>query len=208
MTDTIYIDSTNCCTDLCIEGGKFNTDKSPYSVNSGFYKHRKGYTAVYKMLFSPYINKQINIAEIGIDAGGSLKLWNYFFNKCNIYAFEYNTDFIDNCTSLEIPNTQYFHTDVTDVEYLDKTFADTNVLYDIIIEDSIHNVECNNKVINTVAKYIKSGGILVVEDIDRNTNISEFNIDKDIWCFSSFIICHHDKRQCFNNDKILYLVKK
>lgn len=208
MSDTIFIDSSNCRSDLCVVGGKFNTDKSPFATNSGFYKHRKGFTAVYQMLFSPYINKQINIAEIGIDAGGSLKLWNYFFNKCNIYGFEYNNDFINECKKLEIPNTQYIHTDVSNVEYLDKTFADTNVTFDIIIEDSTHTTEHQNNVIDTVAKYIKPGGILIIEDIQRITDISEFHIDKNVWCFSTFLICHHDNRFCYDNDKILYLVKK
>ena len=208
MSGTLYIDSSNCITDLCKKGAEFNTDKSPFAPSSGFYKHRKGFTAVYQFLFSQYFNKDINLAEIGIDAGGSLKLWRHLFKKANLYGFEFNQDFINNAVKLNIPNTKYVHTDVSKPEYLDKTFADTNVLYDIIIEDSTHTIEHQNIIINTVAKYIKPGGVLVIEDIVRHVDISEFEINEDDWYMHMFVICHHDNSFCHDNDKILYLVKK
>ena len=105
-------------------------------------------------------------------------------------------------------NTNFIHTDVTNIEYLDLTFKDTNVMFDIIIDDSIHSVETQNNIINTVSKYLKPGGMLIIEDIFRNENITNFNIDTNIWEFHTFIICHHNNRNCCDNDKILYLIKK
>lgn len=94
---TLYIDSTDCTTELCKIGGEMNTDKSPYSLNSVCCKHRKGYTAVYQMLFSQYKNKLLNFAEIGIEAGASLLTWNKFFSeKCNLFGFEFDKNKIQN----------------------------------------------------------------------------------------------------------------
>jgi len=45
------IDSTFCKTDLCIIGSEMNTDKSPFALDSPCCQHRKGYTAVYSLLF-------------------------------------------------------------------------------------------------------------------------------------------------------------
>jgi ubiquinone/menaquinone biosynthesis C-methylase UbiE len=207
---TIYIDSTQCPTDLCIIGAKMNTDKSPFALNSVCSNHRKGYTAVYSMLFSSYYkNKAINFAEIGIEAGASLLTWNKFFSdNCNIYAFEFETNKIEKCKNFNLKNVTFVHTDVTNVEYLDSSFKGTNVMFDIIIDDSTHGIQDQNNIINTVSKYLKSGGMLIIEDIDRNRHINNFTIDTDIWEFHSFIICHHDNRNCFDNDKILYLIKK
>ena len=206
---TLYIDSTDCLTELCKIGGDMNTDKSPFALNSVCCGHRKGYTAIYSMLFSQYKNKVINFAEIGIEAGASLLTWtNYFSENCSIYAFEFDENKIEKSKNLNLKNTNFIHTDVTNIEYLDLTFKDTNVMFDIIIDDSIHSVETQNNIINTVSKYLKPGGMLIIEDIFRNENITNFNIDTNIWEFHTFIICHHNNRNCCDNDKILYLIKK
>jgi hypothetical protein len=81
-------------------------------------------------------------------------------------------------------------------------------MFDIIIDDSVHDTYTHNIKLNTLHKYLNSGGILIIEDLFRDDNISNYNIDMTIWEFCTFIICHHDNRMCFNNDKILYLVKK
>lgn len=209
LGDTLYIDSTYCSTELCRIGGEMNTDKSPYALNSVCCKHRKGYTAVYQLLFSQYKNKAINFAEIGIEAGASLLTWNKFFSEqCTIFAFEFDKNKILNLTNLNLKNVNFVHTDVTNTEYLDSTFKNTNAMFDIIIDDSNHIIESQNNIIRIVSKYLKSGGILIIEDIDRSTTMNSYDIDKNIWEFHTFIICHHDNRFCNNNDKILYLIKK
>jgi precorrin-6B methylase 2 len=206
---TLYIDSTCCPTELCKIGGETNTDKSPFAVNSVCCRHRKGYTAVYSMLFSQYKNKVINFAEIGIEAGASLLTWNKFFSEnCNIYAFEFENHKIENSKNFNLKNITFVHTDVTNIEYLDSSFKETNVMFDVIIDDTTHLIEHQNNIINTVSKYLKSGAMLIIEDIQRDQNINSYNIDTNIWEFYTFIICHHNNRNCTDNDKILYLIKK
>ena len=206
---TLYIDSTDCPTELCGIGFEMNTDKSPFAMNSICCGHRKGYTAVYSMLFSQYKNKVINFAEIGIEAGASLLTWNkYFSEKCNLYAFEFENHKIENCKKLNLKNVTFVHTDVNRTEYLDSTFKETNVLFDVIIDDSTHSIEAQNNIVNTVSKYLKSGGMLIIEDIDRTRHINMYKIDSNIWDFHTFIVCHHNNRFCSDNDKILYLIKK
>lgn len=206
---TLFVDSTRCVTDLCKIGGEMNTDKSPLTQNSIFYGHRKGYTAIYQMLFAPYKNKEFTLAELGIAQGASLKTWRSFFsNKCSIYGFEYYDEYIINCRNMNIPNITYVSTDVSNLQSLEASFSYTNVLFDIIIDDSTHIHEHQNNIIQTVAKYIKPGGMLIIEDINRDVPISTYRIDTDVWAFYTFIVAHNDKRVCPDNDKLLYLVKK
>ena len=115
---------------------------------------------------------------------------------------------IQNSKNFNLNNLNLVHTDVGNIEYLDLSFKETNVLFDIIIDDSSHFLEHQNNIIQTVSKHLKPGGILIIEDINREENINVYKIDEDIWEFYSFIICHHNNRYCFDNDKILYLIKK
>jgi len=107
-----------------------------------------------------------------------------------------------------LKNTKFVHTDVNNIQYMDSSFKNTNTLFDIIIDDSTHTIEHQNNIINTVSKYLKPGGMLIIEDIYRNQHIDSYVIDTEIWDFHTFIICNHANRYCFDNDKILYLIKK
>ena len=63
-----------------------------------------------------------------------------------------------------------------------------------------------NKVMFNTKKYLNPGGILIIEDINRPTDISVFKIGSE-WGFFTFLTCHHSNRKCWDNDKLLYLVK-
>ena len=204
----LFIDSTNCTTNMCHLGGIFNTDKSPLSLNSVCCGHRKGYTAIYSLLFSQFTDKKINIAEIGIEAGASLLLWNEYFKNANIYAFELDDHKIEKCKNMNIKNVIYNKIDVSNKDSINSSFNDTNVFFDLIIDDSTHEIHHQNNVINNSAKFLNKGGILIIEDIKRNTDISVFNINTDHWFYYTLITCHHNNRLCDDNDVILYLVKK
>lgn len=208
MKNTIYIDSTQSVTDMCIIGGNNNTDKSPLSLNSPCSGHRKGYTSAYSMLFSSMRNKPINFAEIGVEQGNSLLMWSEWFPHASIYAFELDQSKIDLCRVKNIDRVQYHQTDVSNIDLLRKSFYGSNALFDILIDDSSHIIEHQNIIIKTSYPFLKSGGVLVIEDLDRGTEISSFEIDSSKWSFHTFIVCDHSDRNCWNNDKILVLWKR
>ena len=69
---------------------------------------------MYQLLFSQYKDKVLNFAEIGIEAGASLLTWNKFFSlRCNIFAFEFDKNKIQNSINLNLKNGRFVHTDVT-----------------------------------------------------------------------------------------------
>jgi len=125
-----------------------------------------------------------------------------------VYAFEFDKQKIENAKQINLKNTKFVHTDVNNIEYLDLSFKETNVMFDIIIDDSTHIIEHYNNIINTVSKYLNPGGLLIIENIGRNQELKSYIIDTELWDFHTFIICHHENRNCYNNDKILYLIKK
>jgi hypothetical protein len=205
---TFYIDSTDITTDLCSIGGKHNTDKSPFAQNSVCCGHRKGYTAVYSLLLAQYDSVPFNFAEIGIEQGSSLLMWSEKYPLANISAFEYYDEKIQTCQNLNLPNVKIYKTDVSNKEIFNESFTKANTLFDVIIDDSSHVLEHENIIIENSHKYLKQGGMLIIEDIERSTNIDQFKIDSSVWSFTTFIICHHNNRNCTDNDKILVLIKR
>lgn len=209
MSKTVFLDSTDCLTDLCILGNKFKTDKSPYNPGGDTLKARKGFTAFYSMIFAGLRNQAINFCEIGIEDGGSIQMWEHYFTKANLFAFELDRDKIEKSKKLTT-KTAFLETDVDSEQILHRTFLNTGVEFDIIIDDSSHHYPHQLNIIRTAPKYLKSGGILIIEDIYRDDPEDKFEsaIDKNDLAFDMFITCHHSNRSGHNNDKIWYAVKK
>lgn len=210
MIPTLVIDSTNCLTDLCKIGKVFGTDKSPFNEVG----HRHPYTPVYNMLFAPYKNKAIKFCEIGVAGGASVAMWNVYFQNAFLYFFDRDQNFLDHAKQYVNPVKNFFElVDVRDISGMIQKFSAINDL-DILLDDSSHNIDDQRNIIHSVLPYIKSGGMIIIEDIDRGVaNEDYYAIIKDIeheFSFISFIITEHANRYSpgYNNDKLLVLVKK
>jgi hypothetical protein len=209
MNNTLYVDSTNCPTELCRIAAKHNTDKSPFTPNSPFAGHRKGYTAVYEMLFSSMRNKLINFCEIGIEDGGSLQTFSEYFPNARLFGMELLENKIELCENLNIPRATILKTDVSDKNLLNSTFRSTNQMFDIIIDDSSHQKDHQRNIIEVASKYLKPSGIMIVEDLFRNDEENIFDsVVKDQFSFHCFITCHHENRISWDNDKIWFGIKR
>ena len=128
-----------------LQGG-YCTDK--YQL--GYYDH------FYENHFKPFIKTPINILEIGIRGGGSIKIWKeYFHPDSKVYGGE-----IDSFSPIE--NTTCYQMDMYSQDALN-LFEDS--YFDIIIDDGAHTYESFEYVITHYYSKVKSGGILIVEDI-------------------------------------------
>lgn len=207
VSRTITIDSSNHKTKLCKLGGILNTDKSPFS-KEGTGGHRKGYTAVYELLFGPLKHKEINFVEIGIEKGASTFLWENYFTNAKLFAFEQDDNKINQVKQLA-DDTTILKTDAGDRNQLEETYKSTGVMFDVILDDASHQLEHEKIAIEIGAKYLKSGGILIIEDLIRDHPEDIFDdVISDHFSFSTFIICEHNNKQNDNNDKIWVGIKK
>ncbi len=126
--------------------GGYCTDK--YQL--GYYEH------FYEKQFKSYIKSPINILEIGIRGGGSIKIWKeYFHPDSNVYGGE-----IENFSPID--NTTCYQLDMYSQEALN-LFEDS--YFDIVIDDGPHTYESFEMVITKYYSKLKDKGILVVEDI-------------------------------------------
>ena len=214
MIPRITIDSSEAQTDLCLLGKAAATDKSPYNTA----RHRHPYTAVYTMLLSPYRNKAVRFAEIGVAAGNSAMLWELYFkhDKAEIHMFDRDENFLVNAKGLVGGRHRFSLMDVAvdgDVERALKGSCLTGEEYDVILDDSSHEHGHQIRIIKEAFPLLRHGGLLIVEDIFRSTNEEEYTNElKDILPLCSaayFVMCEHKDRWSpgWDNDKLLVLVK-
>ena len=211
MIPSITIDSTKCVTDLCFLGQVYNTDKSPYNSIG----HRHPYTAVYTLLMAQYKHNPIRFVEIGIAGGASVKLWNKFFEKGTFYFFDRDQNFLDHSAqNVSSVNNTFALMDVSIAESIRESLEKTGGSIDLLLDDSSHNATHQNLIIHEVIPFIRSGGMIIIEDISRDEpEETYFNMLKDIYfefSFVSFIVTEHANRYSpgWNNDKLLVLIKK
>lgn len=200
---TLIIDSSNIVTEMCSMGGLYNTDKSPFSYNGPFYNHRKGYTAVYNLIFSTLKNKPVKFCEIGVLYGSGLKMFNDYFTNAKFYGIDNNADNI--LASYGCVEGSYAKADVGSKDELHQAFQQFNVLFDVIIDDSTHDPEHHKNLLDVVPQYLNDGGIFVIEDLTNECDESIYKHEG--FNTTMFISCEHKNTYDWNNHKIWYAVK-
>lgn len=124
----------------------------------------------YEKEFINYREKPVKLLEIGIASGHSLLLWDkYFINHDGIYGLENfgeNRKIID-----EVSKNDKIKVTIADAYTLEtaKNLPD----FDIIIDDGPHSIESMVSCIELYLPKLKTGGIMVIEDVQ---DFSWFNV--------------------------------
>lgn len=187
---------------------KYNLDESTdksilHTYVTGFYENE----------FLKYKNKKINLLEIGISRGGSIKLWSEYFTKANnIIGIDINPQEIESQYK-NIEGTQYIFGDAYTAEMADKIPK-----LDIFLDDGPHSKESQINSIKYYLPKVKSGGVFIIEDVSDIGLVKSFdeevnNIKEDD-SFFNYEIEHVDLRYLKNKfgdhrfDDLLYVVRK
>ncbi len=153
-------------TPLCELAKKYSTDKGGRHDSYNF-QENKGtheYTPSYWDLFCNRRQEVTSLLEIGVCAGGSLRMWEEFFPNAEIIGVD-----IDRNTLFDAGRIKCFQADATD------RHAVHNVLhlaqahpFDIIIDDGSHQREHQSASMEILAPHLKMNGLYIIEDIARN----------------------------------------
>ena len=115
------------------------------------------YIDVYTELFKDKRATANKVLEIGIYYGGSMVLWEQYFEKAHIYGLD-----INGALGLE---SKPRITQIIGDAYSDQIVNNLDNDFDIVIDDGPHTLL---SMVNFIEKYLpklKSDGILVIEDI-------------------------------------------
>jgi len=119
------------------------------------------YFDIYERHFEKYVGKEVNILEIGIYHGGSLKMWKeYFGEKVRLYAIDINP----NCKAFEDDRTKIFIGSQEDRTFLRNVKTQLPPM-DIIIDDGGHTMRQQIVSYEELYGQVKSDGIYLVEDL-------------------------------------------
>ena len=177
------------------------------SVNSQFGTDKSAthsYDTIYEKLFLPFRNKKITMLEIGLFSGADLLAFDEYFKDVELYGI----DITDKYLMPELKNYDNINIFIGDATK-ENTVNHFNKLYDIIIEDGSHLAEHQIQHFKDYNKYVKQGGIYIIEDVDEKylekvkMEISKTAMD------NNFILEVYDLRKNKNRyDDILLVYKK
>lgn len=211
---SLNIDYKSNCSELCLIGQKYDTDKSSMRYNVTNQRHCHPYTLFYDSLFKSKKNEKLEIAELGILEGASLLMWNEYFTNVNLYGFEYDYNLIKNFKDkYNNSRIKLSHIDVTDKESIQISFKNVNMMYDIIIDDTTHQFEDQIRVIENSYQYLKPGGVLIIEDIFKSYNETDYikRLNPILQHFQDYYFVELDhvnkKSTGWDNDKLFILIK-
>jgi hypothetical protein len=135
-------------------GRKAGTDKS---------SAHHDYLQFYERFFSTLRDSPINLLEVGVFHGASLRMWEEYFPHGSVVGAD-----IDRAAVR-------FRTDRTAIEIVDQSniqnLIDLGVKrgpFDIVIDDGSHLWEHQITTLRTLFPFVKPGGFYVVEDLQTN----------------------------------------
>lgn len=118
------------------------------------------YTDVYTRLFEPLRASCTAILELGVQTGGSMRLWAGYFPSALVYGVDVNI-YQNLCRELS-PRIRLIQADAYTPDCA-ATFPSKSL--DIVIDDGPHTLESLCTALDLYMRTVKPGGYLILEDI-------------------------------------------
>lgn len=125
------------------------------------------FTDFYDKKLNHLRNDSLNLLEIGIWKGESLKMWKDYFNNSQIYGVD-----ITDLKLLEEDRIHIEQADQTDVNKMNNIFP--SVKFDIIIDDGGHSMYQQQLSLISMLHRLKKGGFYILEDLHTSLGYHYF----------------------------------
>jgi cephalosporin hydroxylase len=124
------------------------------------------YLPLYQSLLEEKKYTALNILEIGIQNGGSIKLWSDFFINANVYGIDimdiaHVSDELKNNNKIKL----YTSTNAYDIDFFNTQLLNTNIKFDFLLDDGPHTLESMILFIQLYSQIMTEDGILMIEDV-------------------------------------------
>jgi hypothetical protein len=124
------------------------------------------YLSLYQKLLVGKKETAKNVLEIGIYAGGSIKLWSDYFKNAIVYGLD-----IMNINEVweDIKHNEkiilHTSTDAYDYDFFITNLLNKNIKFDFMLDDGPHTLESMKQFIKLYSNIMTNDGILIIEDI-------------------------------------------
>jgi hypothetical protein len=202
-------------TELCDIMNKYGSDKG---------QGRHNYTVFYDKTFKSLKNKSLNVFELGLGTnnldiksnmgangipGASLRGWKEYFPSSLIYGAD-----IDERILFEEDRIKTFYCDQTNKSIIEDMWNNEilkNVLFDIIIEDGLHEFNANLIFLKNSLHKLKNNGYFIIEDLlPKTIELFENEIDilKEQFSDYTFEIIKLEHNNNFIDNNLLVIKNK
>lgn len=138
------------------------------------------YLPVYDDLLARIKDSALNVLEVGIADGGSIKLWHDYFPNATIHGIdcmllERVWDELKYNDRIKLYASSAYHlarVDAYDPKWVMSTFAGKT--FDFMLDDGPHTFESQVAFLNLYLPLLARGGILIIEDIADFNYLAQF----------------------------------
>ncbi len=120
----------------------------------------ESYLHIYERYLAPLCGKQINLLEIGVRHGNSLRMWKEFFPAAQIYAIDFNPQYKQH----EEDRIEILIASQDDADQLG-ALAERVGGFDIVIDDASHVNHLTLASFRILFPHLKSDGFYIIEDL-------------------------------------------
>lgn len=140
------------------------TDKNRGYV--GMYGH--SYLELYETLLNSKKQTAKNVLEIGIDKGGSIKLWHDYFPNANIYGLDitHNENVVQEFKDISRV-ILYTNSNAYDEDFFKEKLLTKGVKFDVLLDDGPHTLESMEIFVKMYSQLLEEDGILIIEDLQK-----------------------------------------
>jgi 8-demethyl-8-alpha-L-rhamnosyltetracenomycin-C 2'-O-methyltransferase len=124
-------------------------------------KNDHGFIEIYHKHFSNLTEDKINILEIGVERGDSLRMWREYFTNASICAIDLHD------RNISVDNTEILIGDQSDHSFL-QSVVNKYGTFDIIIDDGSHQSKHIITSFNFLFNHLSDNGIYVIEDLQTS----------------------------------------
>ena len=117
------------------------------------------YIESYEQILESKRYDKLNVLEIGVQYGSSVKMWKEYFEKSTIYGL----DLKPHCIKYEEDRIIVKIMDATKKDDIDKYL--NNIKFDVIIDDGSHELQDQLNAFHLLWSKLNLGGYYVIEDI-------------------------------------------
>lgn len=172
-------------------GLETKTDKAYYHL----------FTEFYNDYFEPIKNKNLNILEIGISNGNSLKMLKKYFKNSIIYGCDNNVEFVNKNYGENIKTLLVDQENIKDIEKYIK-----DIKFHIIIDDGSHITSQQQKSFGFLFKYLSENGMYILEDLHTSFDKNYIDTKTNTYdMLNNYKNINKINTECLNKDELEYL---
>lgn len=149
---------------LCELADKYQTDKGGRSTMYGGVHGDTchNYTPAYHAMFGDRRDSVLNVLEVGVNAGSSLRMWEEYFPRATIIGLDIRREVL-----FDNGRIRCFWADGGNPDTLRSAVADAGGgPFDLIVDDGSHEDHHQIRTAETLLPFLAKDGRYVIEDID------------------------------------------